>query len=592
MDAYKCPTCSRIHDGDADMIAKVGRRQERIDLSGKCCGRAGSARATGGLSVLRASGREHDKRSERCQGESWDRYLPARHAAHAITAVALTLLGIAFAGCGASGDRPRDDAFVVLLPTDVLQLDPRRVSDAYGLKVSRLLFGSLVTIDPHTLDVVPDLAERVTVVSPTVYRVLLREGLRFSDGSTLDAADVIATYESVADPATRSPHARNYARVQSVVAITPRTVEFTLREPHATFLTDLELPIVRAEDRNAVLGTKDGPLPICSGPYVLTRRATGSLSLSANTHWYAGRPAHPRVRFVVVRDDNTRALRMLAGAGDVALNSIPPLLVPLFEGDSRFRVESVDGVGTTYLGFNTESPKLQDVAVRQAIAFALDRAAIVESKFHGRAHVARGFLPSAHWAHDNDVATYQHDVRRANAMLDAAGVRDPDGDGPRPRMTLMLRTSSDRFRQSIGRALAAQLRDVGIEVDVRPSELATLLADLNAGRFELTTLQIPEVFEPHTLSSFFASDRIPGRGTGQGANRFRYANARFDALLERGRSVNDRHERLAAYHEAQQILAHDLPALPLWHEDVVAITRRTEKQMRVPRDGRFAFLAR
>ncbi len=185
----------------------------------------------------------------------------------------------------------------------MLQLDPRRVTDAYGLKISRLLFASLVTIDPQSLDVVPDLAERVTVVSPTVYRVLLREGLRFSDGSTLDADDVIATYRSVVDPSIHSPHARNYARLQSVIAITSRTVEFTLREAHATFLTDLELPIVRAEDASAVLGTKDGPATVSSGPYVLVRRTTGHLSLRANPHWYGGRPIHPDVSFVVVRDD-------------------------------------------------------------------------------------------------------------------------------------------------------------------------------------------------------------------------------------------------------------------------------------------------
>lgn len=474
----------------------------------------------------------------------------------------------------------------------MLQLDPRRVTDSYGLKISRLLFASLVTIDPQSLDVVPDLAERVTVVSPTVYRVLLREGLRFSDGSTLDADDVIATYRSVVDPSIHSPHARNYARLQSVVAITSRTVEFTLREAHATFLTDLELPIVRAEDASAVLGTKDGPATVSSGPYVLVRRATGHLSLRANPHWYGGRPIHPDVSFVVVRDDNTRALRMLAGAGDVALSSIPPLLVPMFEGNEQFTVGSAEGVGTTYLGFNTESPKLRNAQVRRAIAFALDRAAIVASKFHGRAEVALGFLPRGHWAYDGDVETYTRDVARAKDMLDAAGFRDPDGDGPGTRMTLVLRTSSDRFRQSIGRAIAAQLRDVGIDVELRPSELATLLSDLNAGRFEMTTLQIPEVFEPHTLSSFFASDRIPGRGLGQGANRFRYSNPAFDALLEEGRRVTAREARVQAYRAAQRILAHDLPALPLWHEDVVAITQRQDGALRVPRDGRFAFLAR
>ncbi|MBK8169321.1 MAG: ABC transporter substrate-binding protein [Sandaracinaceae bacterium] len=514
----------------------------------------------------------------------------SRHAANVITAIGLLVLANA---CGGSRAVERhDDALVIVLPTDVLQLDPRRVTDAYGLKLSRLLFGSLVTIDPHTLQVVPDLAERVEVVSPLLYRVTLRDGLRFSDGSALDAADVISTYRSVLDPGTASPFTRNYSRIAHMTAPNSRTVEFHLREPHATFLTDLELPIVRAEDARAVIALKNGPRPVSSGPYTLERRTVGNISLVANPHWYGGAPLHAHLRFVVVRDDNTRALRLLAGAGDVALNAVPPLLVPLFEHNARFHVTSAVGVGTTYLGFNVESSKVRDPLVRQAIAYAIDRNAIIEAKFHGRAQSARGFVPPGHWAYEEALPSYTRNLARARALLDSAGLRDPDGEGPLMRVQLVLRTSSDRFRQSIARAIAAQLAEVGIDVDVRPSELATLIADLNAGRFEMSTLQIPEVFEPHALSWFFASDRIPGSAGHEGANRWRYRNPSFDDLLERGRATTDIPARRAIYSAAQQILARDLPALPLWHEDVVAITNARAAPFSAPRDGRFGTLAR
>jgi peptide/nickel transport system substrate-binding protein len=156
-------------------------------------------------------------------------------------------------------------------------------------------------------------------------------------------------------------------------------------------------------------------------------------------------------------------------------------------------------------------------------------------------------------------------------------------------MRLVLRTTSERFRQSIARAIAAMLGDVGIEVDVRPSEAATLISDLNRGRFEITLLQVPEVIEPHVLSWFFDSSRIPGPQS-EGANRWRYRNEELDQLFEVGRTQVDRQRRRKAYERVQIILARDIPVLPLWQPDTIAVVRRGSR-FDVPRDGRFGTLA-
>ncbi|HEX2678428.1 MAG TPA: ABC transporter substrate-binding protein, partial [Polyangiales bacterium] len=272
-----------------------------------------------------------------------------------------------------SAERRADpDELVVLLPRDVQELDPRFVSDAYGLKISRLLFASLVTIDPATLEVMPDLAERVDVVSPSEYRIVLRAGLTFSDGSVLDADDVVATYRSVVDPALATRYAPSYQRIASLQALDARTVVFRLDGPHATFLTDLELPILRAEDAKRHLGVLGAAEPIGAGPYRLAQRVAGRLTLRANSRWYAGKPKFPKLRMLVVRDDNIRTLRMLSGAGDLTLNGIPSLLLPLF-AHGGFEVSSARGTGTTYMGVNTQAGPLADVRVRQAIAHAIDR---------------------------------------------------------------------------------------------------------------------------------------------------------------------------------------------------------------------------
>jgi peptide/nickel transport system substrate-binding protein len=225
----------------------------------------------------------------------------------------LLLLLCGLAGCGqrtdASSEGIADDTFVVLVDRDVEQLDPRFVSDPNGLRVSRLIFASLVTIDPQTLEPIMDLAEGIELETPTRYVVTLRPGLLFADGSALDADDVVATYESVVDPVLQARHGHAYTRITGMLKRDARTVVFELNAPHATFLTDLELPIIRAEDRARRVGDVDGEPAVGAGPYQVVERVPGRLTLRGNPHWYQGRVARERVRFVTVRDDNTRALR-------------------------------------------------------------------------------------------------------------------------------------------------------------------------------------------------------------------------------------------------------------------------------------------
>lgn len=499
------------------------------------------------------------------------------------------LLCILLTGCGSQSQEASDDrgkALRVLLPRDAEHIDPRVTVDAYGLRISRLLFASLVTIDPQTLEPVPDLAESVQVVSPVEYRVTLRAGLHFSDGSVLDSEDVRMTYTGLREPSLRSPYARTYARIIDIKTPTPREIVFRINGPHATFLTDLEMPIVRAEDSTTLIGA--GSPVVSSGAFRLIARSAGRIELVANPRWHGGTPKFSDVHFLVVRDDNTRALRLLAGAADLAMGAVPPLLIPLFEGRAEFSVTQAPGIGTAYLGARTDRGPLADVRVRKALSLLIDREAIIANKFGGRARVARGWITPGHWAFANEVPEPRFDMAEAEALLDAAGFPVRDGE----RMRLVLRCGSDRFRQSLAQAIAAMARRAHITIEVRPSEVATLLADLNRGNFDLGLLEVPEVIEPHVLSWFFGSDRIPDGERAEGANRWRFRNKEVDAALERGRRVVDRGERITAYVTAQRILASELPVIPLWHEDVVAVVGPRASGFVVPRDARFSTLAR
>ena len=222
------------------------------------------------------------------------------------------------------------------------------------------------------------------------------------------------------DPQLRSRYAGSFRRIEDIKIVDERTVEFFLDEDHATFLTDLEFPILRKEEANTPLNADREP--VGAGPYRLVGRTMGRLQLEANPNWHRGTPNAEKLSLVVIRDDNTRALRMLAGAGDVALNAIPPRLVPLFEDDNDFVVDSVPGIATMYLGFNTEAPQLSDPLVRRAIAYAIDRNAIVKAKYGGRAQLAQSWIPPKHWAHSN-VPSPSYDPAEARRAIG----RPPDG---------------------------------------------------------------------------------------------------------------------------------------------------------------------
>ena len=483
---------------------------------------------------------------------------------------------------GCSGARERPGVATLLLPRAAEELDPRFAADSVSLKVSRLLFSSLITIDPQTLEPTPQLAQEVTALSDNTYGVELRRGLRFSDGSVLDSTDVAATFRGIVDKRLGSRYASTYRRIARIDVHDSLHLTFHLDGPHATFVTDLEMPIVRAEDALRHQGYEGVPV-VSSGPYVIENRGRGELLMRARKDYVVQQPRLPRLLLRAVRDDNIRALRLLSGTGDLALDAMPDLLLPLFSRDDRFSVRRAVGVGTVYLGLNLSARALSDVRVRRALAHAIDRKHIIASKMGGLTRPARGLIPPGHWAYAQDTPTYAFDPKRSRLLLAEAGVTKP--------LHLTLRCSSDRSRVSMARVIAAMLRDVGVEVEVRPSELSTVLADLSSGRFELTLMELPELLEPHLLSWFFDSSRIPGPGV-EGANRWRFRNAQLDAALERGRRQVQRSKRVAAYREVQHILADQLPVIPLWHRDMVLVTRAEFSYLPVPRNGRYDGLLR
>ncbi len=218
-------------------------------------------------------------------------------------------------------------------------------------------------------------------------------------------------------------------------------------------------------------------------------------------------------------------------------------------------------------------PVLKDRRVRHAIGYAIDRHAIVDYLRRGLARPATGLIPSQAWAYEPDIFQFTYDPNRARQLLDEAGYKDPDGDGPLPRLHLSLKVSNAEEYRLQATVVQQQLREVGIDLDVRSYEFATMYADVLKGNFQLYQLQWVggAMVDPDILRRVFYSTQTPPAGF----NRGHYNNPEVDRLLDLAGAATSEAGRKKYYGEVQKIVAEDAPYISLWNRTNVAVARRT-----------------
>ncbi len=483
---------------------------------------------------------------------------------------------------------------VVLIESSMKTADPRYAVSSYDQKLSRLVVPGLLAVD--TPDLVPrlELAERVEPIDPLTWEAVLRPDVRFSDGTPVTAGDVVWTFESVraegSDSFSHKAFRERFTSIEAPDGDAGRRVRFHLIAPLATFRTDLDFGIVARHAANPA-GKFPGGRAVGAGPYAVTELTADRVVLVANPHWYQARVPTPRVEIKVVRDTAARIIMLAGGSADLVQNAVRYDLVDDVLG--RDRVKEIRGPSNvlSYMLLNNEDPVLDDVRVRRALALALDRPAIIANKFAGRAVLATGLLPPGHWAYAEG-RRHDTDLAEAGRLLDAAGFPDPDGPGGAPRLRLVYKTSSDAYRIAIARVIAGQIQRLGIEVEVKSFEFATFFADIKKGNFQIATMQTSDISEPDMMFAYFHSSRIPNAKQPDLNNRWRYRSPELDRLLEAGRGEVEPARRIPLYAAAQRLLAEDLPIVPLWHEDNVAIVNRSVVGYEVVPNARLIGLAK
>ena len=349
------------------------------------------------------------------------------------------LAAVLLAGCPRA-ELPADTV-VLLVESPPETLDRRLALSYVAENVSGgLLEPGLIRVDDQGQPV-PDLAERVEQSDATTYVFTLRPGLEFHDGSPLRAADVVATFDSLLDPRLASPLASKYQGLKFTAEGELR-VRAKLDKPFAPFLVNLmNMGIVPARAQAAPGQDDFGRKPVGAGPFRFVSWVDEEhLLLEANPAYYGGRPAIAHLLVKTVRDETTRVLELQSGKADIAINAVSPPLLRELESLPGLKILRASGADTFFLMFQQADPALRDIRVRQAIAYAVDRQALVRYKFFEHAQLADSLLPPSNWAHSSGLPVYQRDLARARALLDAAGY---PGQVGAHRLQLTYKTSTD-----------------------------------------------------------------------------------------------------------------------------------------------------
>jgi peptide/nickel transport system substrate-binding protein len=271
----------------------------------------------------------------------------------------------------------------------------------------------------------------------------------------------------------------------------------------------------------------------------------------------------------VIPDDTMRGLELRTGAVDLVINDIAPDIVRALQREHRVQVVTAPGLDYAYIGMNLRDPLLRDVRVRRALGLAVDTAAIIEHLRRGLAVPATGIIPPMSWAHAADLRPTPYDPVEAARLLDEAGYPDPDGPGPASRLRLTLKTSTAEFVRLQAAVIQQDLARIGVAVEVRTHEFATLYADVLKGRFQLFTLQWVGVTDPDMLRRVFHSSQMPPAGF----NRGFFSDPAVDAVIDEATTTADPVLRRAQYLDAQRRLFDAAPYVSLWTKVNVAVAQ-------------------
>ena len=497
--------------------------------------------------------------------------------------------------------RSQSNVFVIALSDNIKTIDPigSPSVDAASERVRTLMFNSLVKKD-EKFDYVPELAANIQRSEDGLaFTFTLRDGVTFHDGRPFTSADAKYTLDTVlastfakAASFFEGSGASKKAYVKSVEAPDAHTLIIRLNNQWTGLLPNLVPIAIIPKDSYESEKTH----PLGTGPFKFKSydQVQQVVDLEANQSYWEGAPQIALIRTRAISESNQLQAELQSGRVDIAplATSLSPDAIKGLGQDPNLSVHQFVGSNLNLLTFNTTEAPLDNVKVRQAIAYAIDRESMIRDLALGQGAIAHSILPEGSWAYVQG-QTYHFDPNKAKQLLDEAGFRDPDGDGPQMRfakpVVFRISGSSASARQYAG-VIQNYLRDVGIPVSIETSELNVLFEFLRRGQFQMTYGQwVGGNQDPIFYRDLFASSEIPTE-TRASRNRSRYSNPELDKILDEAANTYDHAKTAPLYAKAQEIISSDLPVFPLWYQANMVIAKKSVGNIHVNASGDWGFV--
>lgn len=431
-------------------------------------------------------------------------------------------------------------------------LDPAKASLLPEFFVIWGCFNSLLKFD-NKMNIVPDLAESYASV-PGGFEFQLRKGVKFHSGDELTSDDVVFTFERLRDNATASPNKGRFANVTAVQAVDKYKVRILADKGLATLLSSLTNTRTGSQIVSRAAYKKLGAVaferrPVGTGAYMVKDwKANSVIELEAfDGYFVSGKPSIKRIDVPIIPEESS-GMRAILG-GQVELTSTAPFSdVKSLETNKAIKVFRSNGMNNRYVSFNTKRAPFDDVHMRRAISMAINRDALVGAVLFGEGQASTSMVPASLMKLSSDSEYSKFNPQRAKAELAKSKYKD----GASAVFLGWGSAWSKRFCEIV----VGQLNQIlGTRFKIEMYDSNTVYARLKAGDYDATVWGWTALTDP---------DEYLGEivGTGKWRNFQGYSNARVDELLDRGRNIVDKAERVKIYTEAHALVMEDMPVIP------------------------------
>lgn len=468
---------------------------------------------------------------------------------------------------------------VVIGVTDkITDLDPANAYDFFTWEVLSNVMAGLVKYDPDTGEIVGDLATSWDVQdNGTVWIFHLRHDAKFADGTPCTAQDVVRSIERVmkiqGDPSWLVTDF-----VENVTALDNYTVKFTLKTPASYFLALVATPPYYPVSPKYPMDqiASDATWGGC-GPYMIEEWIRDEkLVLVPNPYYYGEKPKNSKV--VISFYSSAKALKdaLLSGQVDIAWRTLNPEDIQDLKSNPNYNVIEVPGLYIRYVVIKTDAPPTDNVLVRRALAAAVNRTEIAQLVYKGTVEPLYSLVPAGLWSHVDVFKEKYGDgnLDLARQLLQQAGYSESN------KLHIELWYTPTHYgdtEQQLAAVLKTEWEKTGmITVDVKSSEWSQYVDQLRNGEMMVSLLGwYPDYLDPDDyLTPFLASSANGWTGTG-------YSNPTVDQLLKKAQILTDQDQRAEIYKQVQEILADDVPYIPLIQGKLFLVTSQNVESLKV-----------